>query len=245
MRWGNGEDWMLRVAVLVSGVVIWALLGWVAARGEGLERVEARVLSDTRAALVEAGFDDIEARVDGRRVTLVGRVSSEALRDSILSLAAAVRGVGGPIADRIVLAAAEPEAVPESPEMIAARACQERFDAALLAEPIRFDGGTATPSQTSYPVLAGLVEIANSCPTARFTVEGHTDASGPDDVNQRVSEARAQAVADYLIGAGVAAPRIVVVGYGETRPVDSNTTAAGRAANRRIQLVVSGLERTP
>jgi len=233
---------MLRASVLVLGLLVWALVGWAALRGGAPERVEARVLADTRAALGEAGIADIEVRADGRQVTLIGRVPSEASRDAALELAAAVRGVRAPVMDRIVLEAVEPAPVPESPETVAARSCQETFDATLLADPIRFEGGTATPSQGSYPILAGLAETAGTCPAARFVVEGHTDASGPDDVNQMVSEARAQAVADYLIGAGIAAPRIVVVGYGETRPIDTNATAAGRAANRRIQLVVSGLE---
>ena len=69
-------------------------------------------------------------------------------------------------------------------------------------------------------------------------VEGHTDSTGPEQYNADLSEARAQAVVDYLVSQGVNANSLVAVGMGEAQPVDSNDTAAGRAANRRVDFVV-------
>jgi OOP family OmpA-OmpF porin len=69
-------------------------------------------------------------------------------------------------------------------------------------------------------------------------VVGHTDTDGEDASNQTLSEKRAQAVADYLVKAGLPADRFTATGYGSTQPVASNDTDEGRAQNRRIEFVV-------
>jgi OOP family OmpA-OmpF porin len=68
------------------------------------------------------------------------------------------------------------------------------------------------------------------------SVEGHTDAVGSDQYNQTLSNKRAQTVRDYLISQGIEPSRIEAVGFGETRPIESNDTEAGRAANRRVEV---------
>ena len=72
----------------------------------------------------------------------------------------------------------------------------------------------------------------------RVTVEGHTDSVGSDAYNQRLSERRANLVRDYMMEQGVAGSRITAVGLGESKPVASNETAAGRAENRRVDIDV-------
>jgi OOP family OmpA-OmpF porin len=68
-------------------------------------------------------------------------------------------------------------------------------------------------------------------------VSGHTDSTGSDGHNQKLSEDRAQAVADYLMNKGaIAKSRISVVGYGKHRPVASNSTEEGRQQNRRVEI---------
>ncbi len=67
-------------------------------------------------------------------------------------------------------------------------------------------------------------------------MEGHTDSSGDEGANQLLSERRAQAVVDYLVDAGFPAELLTAVGHGEHRPVTTNDTADGRAANRRVQI---------
>jgi outer membrane protein OmpA-like peptidoglycan-associated protein len=71
----------------------------------------------------------------------------------------------------------------------------------------------------------------------KLLIEGHTDAQGEADHNQRLSEARAAAVRDGLVERGVAAARLRTVGFGESRPVGDNATEVGRAQNRRVELV--------
>ena len=71
-------------------------------------------------------------------------------------------------------------------------------------------------------------------------MEGHTDNTGTDELNQRLSEQRAGTVRDYLVQQGMSAASITAVGFGKTMPVADNNTAAGRQQNRRVELVVSG-----
>jgi OOP family OmpA-OmpF porin len=72
----------------------------------------------------------------------------------------------------------------------------------------------------------------------RLAAEGHTDIEGTHEHNQRLSVRRAQAVADWLMKAGVGLEKVEVVGFGTRRPVAPNTTAEARAKNRRTQIVV-------
>ncbi|WP_317987783.1 OmpA family protein [Hyalangium gracile] len=89
-----------------------------------------------------------------------------------------------------------------------------------------------------------LTEVAQALKQAdnRLTIEGHTDAQGPDHYNEELSLRRAEQVRDFLISQGVSPDRVTVRGLGEYRPVASNATAEGRANNRRVEIV---LQRTP
>lgn len=86
-----------------------------------------------------------------------------------------------------------------------------------------------------------LDEVANALKQAegsQFLVEGHTDSVGSDSFNQELSVRRAQSVRDYLVDRGVPADKVKAVGFGKTRPVTDNSTAEGRANNRRVELVI-------
>jgi OOP family OmpA-OmpF porin len=82
------------------------------------------------------------------------------------------------------------------------------------------------------------VKAMRDDPNMRVSVEGHTDSVGSDAYNQRLSERRANVVRDYMVEQGIAASRITAVGFGESKPVASNETAAGRAENRRVDIDV-------
>jgi outer membrane protein OmpA-like peptidoglycan-associated protein/tetratricopeptide (TPR) repeat protein len=83
-----------------------------------------------------------------------------------------------------------------------------------------------------------LVSLLQANPTRKVEIGGHTDNVGNDDANQLLSENRANAVVQYLISKGISADKLLSKGYGETMPVDSNETDAGRAKNRRTELKV-------
>jgi OOP family OmpA-OmpF porin len=103
---------------------------------------------------------------------------------------------------------------------------------------IRFESGRATIDPDSAGLLDRLIETALRCPAANIEIIGHTDADGEDASNQALSEKRAQAVADYVVKAGLPADRFTATGYGSTQPVASNDTDEGKAQNRRIEFVV-------
>jgi OmpA-OmpF porin, OOP family len=98
--------------------------------------------------------------------------------------------------------------------------------------------GRASIDPDSAGLLDRLIETALRCPTANIEVAGHTDSDGEDAANQALSEKRAQAVADYLVKAGLPANRFTAVGYGSAQPIASNDTEDGKAQNRRIEFTV-------
>lgn len=116
--------------------------------------------------------------------------------------------------------------------------CQQLFFELLGKAKIRFDSGRATIDKDSVGLLDKLIETALRCPTANIEVAGHTDSDGDNNANMALSEKRAQAVADYLIKAGLPPDRLRAVGYGSSQPVAANDTVEGKAKNRRIDFVV-------
>ena len=90
----------------------------------------------------------------------------------------------------------------------------------------------------SYPELAQVVTVFEKNPGLRVEVQGHTDSVGSDAHNLQLSQRRAEAVRAYLVDHGIAANRLMAQGFGETDPVASNNTEAGRALNRRVELKV-------
>ena len=88
--------------------------------------------------------------------------------------------------------------------------------------------------------LAKVAGIILGHPGLKIAVEGYTDSVGGDDYNMKLSENRANAVRDYLVGQGLNGGSITAEGFGKTNPVADNSKAAGRQQNRRVELVVSG-----
>jgi OmpA-OmpF porin, OOP family len=116
--------------------------------------------------------------------------------------------------------------------------CQQLFSELLSKGSIRFEPARAAIDPDSAGLLDRLIETALRCPATNIEIAGHTDTDGDDASNQALSEKRAQAVADYLVKAGLPADRFTAVGYGSTQPVASNDTDEGKAQNRRIEFVV-------
>jgi OmpA-OmpF porin, OOP family len=116
--------------------------------------------------------------------------------------------------------------------------CQQLFSELLSKGSIRFEPARAVIDPDSAGLLDRLIETALRCPAATIEIAGHTDIDGDDVSNQALSEKRAQAVADYLVKAGLPPDRFTAVGHGSTQPVASNDTDEGKAQNRRIEFLV-------
>jgi OOP family OmpA-OmpF porin len=115
---------------------------------------------------------------------------------------------------------------------------QEEMDSVKVeARSVYFNSGKATFKSADVPVrLEAIAQILKNYPNASFVVEGHTDNVGSEKSNQKLSEERANAVKNALIGNGVSASKISTIGYGESTPIATNKTAAGRAENRRTEV---------
>lgn len=107
-----------------------------------------------------------------------------------------------------------------------------------LAGSVLFDFDKADIRPDAERALADVVEIIRGFPDRPVKVDGHTDSIGSDAYNQALSEKRARAVRDWLAAHGVEKSRMTASGFGESRPVADNATAAGRQANRRVEIVI-------
>ena len=101
-----------------------------------------------------------------------------------------------------------------------------------------FETGSAALLPTSSAELDRLAALLTDVPSLRIQINGHTDNVGDDASNQRLSEARAKSVYDFLISKNIAGDRLKYKGFGESQPVESNDTAEGRGRNRRTEFVV-------
>nr|GFC25511.1 hypothetical protein [Tanacetum cinerariifolium] len=99
---------------------------------------------------------------------------------------------------------------------------------------INFDFDKATLKASSYPRLEQMVQIMNEYPDYSLSIAGHTDSKGDDNYNLKLSYERAASARAYMLSKGIPAERIEARGYGETKPIADNKTAAGQALNRRV-----------
>ena len=105
---------------------------------------------------------------------------------------------------------------------------------------VLFDFNKYTLKPEAREKLAKVSGILLAYPNLKIQVEGYTDNIGSDEYNQKLSEQRAQSVRDYFVAQSVSDANITSAGYGKSDPIADNSTSAGRAQNRRVQLVVSG-----
>ncbi len=130
---------------------------------------------------------------------------------------------------------------PDVKGTVANNGCPEVSDETIkklnaYAKTILFNSGKATFQKQTFPVLQSITAILKEYPNSRFSIEGHTDSDGKDAFNQKLSEERAKAVKDYLIENGIDFERLSSIGYGESKPIDTNKTAKGKANNRRVEV---------
>jgi OOP family OmpA-OmpF porin len=106
-----------------------------------------------------------------------------------------------------------------------------------IALAIHFDTGKATIKPESEKIVDEIAALLKANPGLQVTIEGHTDNTGTPQRNKALSEQRARAVVDAVVGQGVEASRLSAVGWGQEKPVADNATEEGRAKNRRVEVV--------
>lgn len=116
--------------------------------------------------------------------------------------------------------------------------CQTTVNELLDGTTIHFDTNKAIISPYSAGILDHIIATLSRCPETKVEIDGYTDSTGQPEFNQTLSEQRANAVMEYLSNAGLEKERFTAVGKGESDPVATNTTAQGKALNRRIEFIV-------
>jgi OOP family OmpA-OmpF porin len=106
----------------------------------------------------------------------------------------------------------------------------------LVLEGVNFEFNSDRLTAESSSILQRVAESLKSYPATRVEIGGHTDSTGADAYNMKLSQRRAESVRTFLVQNGVNADQLMVKGYGESRPVADNKTEGGRAKNRRVEL---------
>ena len=191
-----------------------------AAERAAAERAAAERAAAERAAAERARADSVAAAERARADSIVAaeRAAAMAERDSI------ARAAG--------ISAAQIQALRDS-----LRKLSENANSNIVLPGVNFATGTSTLTQSSRYILDEVAATLNENPNIRVEVAGHTDNTGGRALNERLSRARAESVKNYLVTKGVSADRMTTAGYAWDRPVAPNTTRAGRALNRRTELV--------
>jgi OOP family OmpA-OmpF porin len=116
------------------------------------------------------------------------------------------------------------------------RSCISLFRKALRGRRIEFPRDGAALSSSASPLLDELVQVAADCPASTIVITGHTDNTGQESGNLALSQARADAVASYMIARGIKAKRIASAGAGSSRPLIDDATPQAHQLNRRIDI---------
>lgn len=108
---------------------------------------------------------------------------------------------------------------------------------------VNFDLGKSSLTATAKANLDKLIPVFNEYPDTNIQIFGHTDSSGSDELNQKLSEQRAQSVKTYLSGKGLKSGRFTTIGRGEAEPIADNASAAGMSKNRRVEFAITANEK--
>lgn len=235
------------------GLLLLLLWAWFAfARND----VEAHVREHIQADLTAKNMGWVKMNVSGQHVVLSGTPPDGSAGDSALDLArasqcptwsghrtcavqvtAAFDAPAPPMPPVVAPVAASPkpaEPAPAPAPAARAAACEKQLADELAGQHIEFASGSAVIAARSGPLLDRLATAAKACP-GKLMVEGHTDNVGSAASNQRLSQARAEAVRYALVKRGLPAERLTARGFGENKPLADNGSNEGRAKNRRIE----------
>jgi outer membrane protein OmpA-like peptidoglycan-associated protein len=206
-----------------------------------LAAVKAKMEADAQAAQAKAEADALaQAKADAEALAARTKAEAEAL-------AARTKAEAD---EREAKAKAEAEQARQAAEALRAQLL-EQFNRILdtrdtqrglvinMAD-VLFDTGKFDLRPIAREKLARLAGIVLAHPGLKLDIEGHTDSTGSDELNQKLSDQRADSVRKYLIEQGLPETSLIAVGFGKSMPVADNGTAAGRQQNRRVEIIVSG-----
>jgi OOP family OmpA-OmpF porin len=132
--------------------------------------------------------------------------------------------------------------VRQPPQPVTPLRCRDLLQRTLTVGRIEFDGGKAEVAEDSFGLLDRVAATIERCTEAAVEVGAHTDADGSTQGNLKLSQERANAIVEFLVDAGIKRERLTAAGYGEAKPIHDNDTPEGKAANRRIEFVLTAEE---
>lgn len=229
---------ILAIAVTLS-VALLTLIAVLAQR----TKIETDLLQRTRQALVQAGFSADHIQFNGRDGVLIGTVSRQVEADQMAAISRSVYGVRDISNQLLVTTAAVSAAshVLETPTTASGQlytpSKQHEIEKIDLSA-VQFAYAKAELDDVALQALQEVVINLRKNPELTVEVSAHTDNQGTALGNMAVTQARANAVRDYLLSQGVNATQVKAQGYGSARPLASNDTPEGRAQNRRIEITV-------
>ncbi|HYI13539.1 MAG TPA: OmpA family protein [Thermoanaerobaculia bacterium] len=204
---------------------------------EDLQRLQAeRTESDRRREEVDRTRTAAIAEAERRRAQ--AEAQAEQLRQQVAETEAELATARQEISRRDAASQERIETMQRELSKLAETRTSERGFIVTLPG-LFFDSGKAALKTGARTTLARIADQLRVNADTRVAVEGHTDSVGTDELNQGLSERRAAAVRDYLVSRGVPADRIGMTGLGESSPIATNDTPAGRQQNRRVELVIS------
>jgi outer membrane protein OmpA-like peptidoglycan-associated protein len=189
--------------------------------GSGMSRTQQGALAGAAVGAVLGATRDSDSNNEGR----------DAARGAILGAAAGA--VAGNVLDRQAQALQQSLSNPNIQVINRGSYLQ-----VVMPEGILFATGSAAVSGAAQNDLYAVARNLNQYPNSRVEVVGHTDNTGSAALNMDLSQRRAQSVAGILSAAGVSSSRLVATGAGFNQPIASNDTAAGRAQNRRVEILI-------
>jgi outer membrane protein OmpA-like peptidoglycan-associated protein len=204
---------------------------------QAAETAQADKKSSVRRSAPRLSREAVQAGEDARRAGMAGKAAAEAEQ---------TRAAAAEVAAAAATAEERTRSQAMAGEELRARLTQvlptRKTARGLVSEVggVQFSTGTANLSSSARESLANFAGIVSSYPNLKYVVEGHTDSTGSEAANRELSLRRAIAVRDYLISSGVPASATDVAGLGSSMPIADNSTANGRANNRRVEIVVSG-----
>lgn len=134
----------------------------------------------------------------------------------------------------------EPPPKEEPPPPPKPKRVEVTADKIVIREKIQFELNKATIKSDSDALLTEIADVfKENTHIKKVSIEGHTDSQGSDAYNQKLSEQRAKAVLDYLVGKGIDAKRLTSKGLGESKPIASNDTEEGKEQNRRVEFIIT------
>ncbi len=188
--------------------------------------MKAKVEAEAATAQAEAQAAAAKAKMDAEQAEANARMAEAEARERATAKARAD-------ADAAAMKAKADAAA--QVQVIEAKKEEVRKVMNFAMQGVQFETGSVVLKAASFIHLDNVYRIMADNPTVNVAIGGHTDVTGSEAINQRLSVARAKVCHDYLLSKGISNARLTSTGYGSTQPKESNATEAGRKANRRVE----------